>query len=110
MRSLCLTWEGSSLRHDMAFVGPRGERQMSGPIGMDGTFHMSEPPADPAVAARAQWVDEHTLAITWRWVAEGVSAHTTLTFAGSRVQVVFESNRGPKVEFEGAAEGTAVSP
>ncbi len=104
MNSLCLTWEGSSLRHDTAFVGPRGRQQISGPVGLDSTFHTSEPPGDPLVAARAQWVDEHTLAIAWRWVAEGVSAHTTLTFEGPRVGVVFKSNRGPKAEFEGVCE------
>jgi CubicO group peptidase (beta-lactamase class C family) len=106
LKSLRLLFDGGVPRYEAeVFAGPLGLQRLSGPIGLDGTFHVDERP-DAPVAVKGQWVGEHSFSMVSRWLTEGVVANLALRFDGERkLHVTFGSNRGPSGEFDGEARG-----
>jgi CubicO group peptidase (beta-lactamase class C family) len=78
--------------------------RFTGPIGLDGLFRKSSPTTYGVDAVRGSWLDDHTFVVDRRTLGNGETQRWTLTFDGNKVDLVFESTDGAKVNLHGETD------
>ncbi|MGJ7509224.1 serine hydrolase domain-containing protein [Variovorax sp. GT1P44] len=75
---------------------------VTGPIGLDGRYRITEQVGGMPVAVKGTWTDPQSLRIISRALSEGNVAVYDLRFEGTSLNVTFENNRGFKTQVRGS--------
>ena len=76
---------------------------ISGQIGLDGLFRLSDPSAAALRAVKGSRLNDSSFRVESRSVLEGIVSTLTLTFRGSEIDLDFEDNRGLRGRLQGVA-------
>jgi CubicO group peptidase (beta-lactamase class C family) len=77
--------------------------RLTGLVGLDGLFHVSPPDRFGIAAAKASWINDHTLLIDRRILGHGETQRWTLIFGGKQLELNFENTDGLKARLHGEA-------
>jgi CubicO group peptidase (beta-lactamase class C family) len=75
---------------------------ITGSIGLDGYYRVTEQAAGMPIAVKGTWVDPQSLRIISRSLVEGDVAVYNLRFDGTSLNVSFENNRGVRAQVRGS--------
>ena len=78
-------------------------QRFSGLMGLDGIYRKSPPAAYGINAAKARWLNGHTLMLERRVLGHGETQTWTLAFDGDAVTVSFADTDGSRAELRGQA-------
>jgi hypothetical protein len=81
----------------------RPTARFGGSIGLDGLFQKSSAPYG-VNAVKGSWLDDHTFEVERRILGHGETQKWTLAFDGKKVDVIFESTDGAKINLHGETD------
>jgi CubicO group peptidase (beta-lactamase class C family) len=78
--------------------------RFAGPIGLDGLFRKSASTTNGVDAVKGSWLDDHTFVVDRRILGHADTQKWTLAFTGKKVDVIFESTDGAKLDLHGETD------